>query len=74
MFHQSKHNSWSNLLHTGETFAAPKLESRIPASVKTRFVEKEKKHTKSSAEESSPDFDALMKELKNVSPDHNEVY
>jgi hypothetical protein len=43
-------------------------EKRVPASAKTKVEHKKP------LGENEPDFDALMKELKGVSPDHNEVY
>lgn len=68
LFHVEKKQAWSQLLGEEKAVVAPrnikKIEKRQPASVKSNIP----------TQTEEPDFDALMKELKNVSPHHNEVY
>jgi hypothetical protein len=65
-----KQSQWSALL--GEEKQVRALEKRAPANVESFVKPAAKPAANVNADET--DFDALMKELKNVSADHNEVY
>lgn len=67
----TKKNSWTKLL--GEGHDGKKQEFRVPASIKPHAPSKAPE-INSKAEDNGPDFNELMKDLKNVSPDHNEVF
>jgi hypothetical protein len=75
LFRHTPKNTWTSILGEGESSVESKKSLRVPASMTThkKHVEQHVEHHKKS-EEVSPDFDSLMKDLKNVSPDHNEVY
>lgn len=65
-----KKNKWSALLETEGSYNKKSIESRAPANIET--VKSPSKDKETSKEED--DFSGLMKDLKNVSPDSNEVY
>lgn len=66
--------STSQVMMVAPAVIIPKTttESRVPASVRAPVIKNQASVPVVKTDE--PDFQALMKELKDVSPDHNEVY